>query len=223
MPADARSLLRAASSSSAAAPRIHDAHASYHPRSGALRCSACAYAAVKHEALWAAHVASKSHRGNVARIRAEQEQQARAQQQQSAEASASGTKRAADAAGDEAGDEARKRPRAEPEADEAPAAAVPDEAAEEDPEWAAFEAEVLNAPEAAEAAAPRYIDSTTEVAPQLRRPGGGIAPVVQEEQPEPEIKETEEERRERLEREEKEEIFGRLMEEQREQEEVEER
>lgn len=74
MPSDARSLLKAATQerSKTSESGITDPFASYNPASGALRCSACNYLAIKHENLWAAHIVSKSHRTNVARIRSEQ-------------------------------------------------------------------------------------------------------------------------------------------------------
>lgn len=74
MPSDARSLLKAAAQErrKTAAPGISDPFASYNPISGALRCSACNYVAIKHESLWAAHIVSKSHRANALRLRQEQ-------------------------------------------------------------------------------------------------------------------------------------------------------
>lgn len=80
MPADARSLLRAAASerAKAGASGISDPFASY-SSTGSLRCSACNYLTVKHESLWGAHVLSKSHRTNVAQIREEELREAELQ------------------------------------------------------------------------------------------------------------------------------------------------
>ncbi|KIS69517.1 uncharacterized protein UMAG_02056 [Mycosarcoma maydis] len=74
MTGDARSLLRAVASERAklGASGVSDAFASY-SANGGLRCSACDYLAIKHESLWGAHVLSKSHRTNVARIHKEEQ------------------------------------------------------------------------------------------------------------------------------------------------------
>lgn len=80
MPADARTLLKAAANErvKAGGPGITDPFASY-SSTGTLRCSACSYLTIKHESLWGSHVLSKSHRGNVARTREEELRQAEIQ------------------------------------------------------------------------------------------------------------------------------------------------
>lgn len=44
---------------------VQDRWASYHPKTGALRCIACSYAVITHERLWPAHTLTRSHRENV--------------------------------------------------------------------------------------------------------------------------------------------------------------
>lgn len=201
---DARALLRAAqqATGSSGTTTLNDAFASYHPRTQALRCSACSYAAIKHDSLWPAHAASKSHKLNVAKLKAAQE----AEQQQRV-------------------GEKRKAATAHEEADKRVKTSSPPPAAV-DAEWALFEAEVLNAPNtSADAIAPKYVGSTVEVAPVLRAESG--QPPHQQRQDDDEapvqVAETAEQKRARLEQEEKEEIYARLEDEQRTQDEAEER
>lgn len=71
--ADERSLLRAAAvQRDARAGAIHNRWASYHPKTGVLRCVACDYTPLKHERLWAAHEASAFHRDRVALLLAQE-------------------------------------------------------------------------------------------------------------------------------------------------------
>lgn len=63
---DERALLReAASHRTGTLHTVQDQWASYHPKTGALRCIACSYAVVTHERLWPAHTLTRSHRENV--------------------------------------------------------------------------------------------------------------------------------------------------------------
>ncbi|GAC93148.1 hypothetical protein PHSY_000711 [Pseudozyma hubeiensis SY62] len=96
MAGDARLLLRTAANERvrAAASGISDPFASY-SSSGNLRCSACDYLTIKPESLWGAHVLSKSHRANAARIK--QEDQLRQAEQQRTK---DGKRKAEDADGD---------------------------------------------------------------------------------------------------------------------------
>ncbi|KAJ9480163.1 hypothetical protein PHBOTO_003396 [Pseudozyma hubeiensis] len=100
MAGDARSLLRAAANErvKAGGSGISDSFASY-SSSGNLRCSACDYLTIKHESLWGAHVLSKSHRTNAARIK--QEDQLR---QAELQRTKDGKRKAEDAEGDAQGD-----------------------------------------------------------------------------------------------------------------------
>lgn len=264
MPADARSLLRAAAaqkrgvglaSSSASSSSssgnatsttaIPDRFASYHRKTGALRCSACDLT-IKHESLWASHAASKSHRARTDEVRrAEAEQEARAaaaatereerervqkeEEERGAQAAAtavagssSGAKRKGGGDDDSQrgadGNAAEKRVRLAGEVESV------------DPEWERFQREVIA--QASESDAHQQADraiysanATIEVAPRLRQVPGGAddAEEEAEEEQEEEEEETEEEKRARLDREEREEILARFEEEQRIQDEANER
>lgn len=197
--AEARSLLRAtASQRDPSAAGILDRYASYHPKTGALRCSACDFAVVKHERLWSAHALSKTHRANVqaieSRERAAQQHKPHAVQDEPSE-----TLKRKETEPEELSEAKRTRR----DADTTPASL--------DKEWEEFQRTVLQP--AASPPTP-YDKATITVAPQLVR---------EQATDEPEKEETDEERRARLEREEREDILARIDEEQRAQDEAEER
>lgn len=207
--ADARSLLRAAATQRAPhAAGITDRWASYHPKTGALRCAACDMVVVKHERLWGAHTASKSHRANVRAMeeREAQEQTSdRAVEEPVVHTEQEDTLKRKDA--DEpdvtgATEVKRTRRETDSETDAAPAL---------DKEWEEFQRTVI-APSNAKPSS--YDDATITAAPELVR--DQVAEAPQEE-------ETEEERRARLEREEREDILARIDAEQRAQAEADER
>lgn len=63
---DERTLLRSATAKREAGEGpIRDRWASYHVKTGALRCKACDFTVIKHERLWGPHTLSKSHRDHV--------------------------------------------------------------------------------------------------------------------------------------------------------------
>ncbi|BGP27778.1 hypothetical protein Rt10032_c13g5122 [Rhodotorula toruloides] len=224
--------------------RITAPHAKYTQR-GQLQCGLCNLP-LKHESLWGAHVQSKTHRVNVQKLEAEQA---------AAAAERASSKRKRDDADVSDDEEGTKRVReeedgsrgglpadffADPAEAPAPRAKSPPPiagastttAAEEDPDWAEFEAYLASAPDPALAstAAPsaRTTASATISAAPVRYEFG--APVVEDDgagqenaDEEGEQEETEEERREREEREEREEMMARLEEEEREQREADEK
>lgn len=233
MPADARSLLRVAAAERArsSAGGIADPWASYHPTTGALRCAACGYMVIKHEALWSAHAASKSHRSNAAREKAEREEKERKEAEKKARKE--GKRKAVD--GDADAVEKRqdtKRARTEEEGVKG-AAALPLQSQTNEPvdeDWELFRRTVLDAesdsqaPQAA--AAPSYANATISAEPVLRadasREGGAHGDAGEQQQEETQ-EESAEEKRARLEQEEREEIYARFEEEQRLQDEADER
>lgn len=212
---DARSLLRAAASQREQPPAvgIHDRWASYNAKTGTLRCSACNSAVIKHERLWGAHAASKTHRANVHAIEA---REARDTAKEGAvpedvpvdadpEPEAEGLKRKE--AEDSEETESKRTRRDAPEA-QAPAV---------DKEWEEFQRTVLQTAATAPAPAPQknYEHATISVEPELHHEQAqGTGEVVEE---------TEEEKRARLDREAREEILSRIEDEQRAQDEADER
>lgn len=230
MPVDARSLLRASTASSASGSHVEgapthraivDRFASYHPKTRALRCSACDYQIVKHESLWASHTASKTHRSNVQAIKRREEEQAR----RDAESSAISEKSTAPGKRKQENEQAKevqevdtmKRARRE-------GAGPSDEALSQiDSEWERFQAEVLDASANGQSDdSKRYINAgaTIEVEPMLKNQmdDDGVG-----EDEADELVETPAEKQARLEQEEREDIIARLEEEQRLQEEADER
>ena len=222
MPTDARSLLRAAASERAKASTqgIYDPFASYNTTTGALRCSACSYTPIKHESLWAPHAQSKSHRMNVARIRAEQEERERIEREHQQEAErtrreSEGKRKAEDDQDNAAEENEAKRART--------ADVAQTQKSSVDPEWERFQKELAgeDSTSTAEASASVFEQATIEVQPILKgqdanEDGAGTGAGDEQE-------ETEQERRARLDREEREEIYSRFEEEQRIQDEAQER
>ncbi|WFD02189.1 hypothetical protein MOBT1_000870 [Malassezia obtusa] len=200
--AEARSLLRAtASQRGPAAAGITDRWASYHPKTGALRCSACDFAVVKHERLWGAHTASKTHRDNVQAIEAREQAHADAAPDEEAQK-------------DDAADTLkRKEPEAHEEADAKRTRRETEDEAHPslDREWEEFQRTVL---QPASTTQHKYDQATVSVEPALVR---------DQTDDEPPVEESEEERRARLEREEREDILARIDAEQRAQAEADER
>ncbi|BGP35516.1 hypothetical protein JCM10296v2_007354 [Rhodotorula toruloides] len=219
--------------------RITAPHAKYTQR-GQLQCGLCNLP-LKHESLWGAHVQSKTHRVNVQKLEAEQ----------AAAAERASSKRKRDDADVSDEEEGAKRVREEddesggggglpadffanpaqalaPRQPSPPPTAGPSTTtAEDDPDWAEFEAYLASAPDpslltGSSAPPARTTASATISAAPVRYEFG--APVVEEEgasaenaDEEGEQEETEEERREREMREEREEMMARLEEEEREQ------
>ncbi|KAN0063199.1 hypothetical protein ACQY0O_004363 [Thecaphora frezii] len=232
MPPDARSLFRAAASERRAAGNsgIQDPFASYNPSTRALRCSACNFVPVKHESLWASHASSKSHRANVAKIRAEREREAlRTQEEEQRQRLTNKGKRKAydgDQDDDDSHDAGTETDSKRAKVDGAASSGAADgRDGDVDPEWEAFQREIAKA-ESGPAPDPvqtAYANATIEVEPVIK---GQEAPMQEgaERQEEPTTEEeTEEQRRARREQEEREEIYSRYEEEQRIQDEAEER
>lgn len=228
MPTDARLLLRAAVASSSAQSLsdggIKDRFASYHPKTRALRCTACDFLNIKHESLWASHAASKSHRSNVAKLkREEEEKEMERKRQQQASAI-----QQEESVVEEVGSLGNKRKERGLEHESSKRAKKGDRDQAEDLEWERFQREVLDAPSTIEQPSlSTYAEATIEVAPALR-PGvngeiGEEEDEVDEEDMNQQATETDAERRSRLEREDREEILARLEEEQRLQDEADER
>lgn len=178
MPADARSLLRAAASSQAGTAGIADRHASYHPKTKALRCAACQYQPIKHESLWPSHAASKSHRANVQQIEEGERRRALTARHDDDIVEASGDsvddthERSKRKASKEGPDQlAGKRPKSN--AAGQPGISRPMTL---DLEWERFQAEVLDAPIAGGSSASNssasnssyLVDATIKVQPLLR-------------------------------------------------------
>lgn len=210
---DARSLLRAAASQREQPPAagIHDRWASYHAKTGTLRCSACNSAVIKHERLWGAHAASKTHRANVHAIEA-REARDTAKEGAAPEMVPVDADPAPEAEGlkrKEAEDsEETESKRTRRDAPEAQAPAV-------DKEWEEFQRTVLQTPAPAPAPQKNYEHATISVEPELHHEQTqGTGEVVEE---------TEEEKRARLDREAREEILSRIEDEQRAQDEADER
>ncbi|WFC99891.1 hypothetical protein MYAM1_002637 [Malassezia yamatoensis] len=189
---EARSLLRAtASQRDGAAERINDQWASYHPKTGALRCSACDLVTVKHERLWDNHLASQTHREHVK----EMQQRADNARKESKDSNAESAPLTKDAP------EIRKRKDTQDsDADvkrtkhELP---VQDDAPSLDQEWQAFQTSLKQSETTKD---PTYDHATISVEPELKREQA--EDVVQHE--------TEEQRRNRLQREEREDILARI-------------
>ncbi len=231
---DARALLRAskasasgagssssASASTSSAQRqgaITDRFASYSSSTGSLRCSACSYLAIKHDALWSAHAASKSHRANAAAVLAKEEQEAaERRRKEEAAAAAAETEQAASGSGAKRkGEEANsssKRQKTDAQSSAADDASL-------DPEWLAFKREVLDKQPANGSGGEdytKYAAATIEAAPVLRgadgEDEGGNAAKAAPSEPELTEEELEEKRRAEQERAEKEEIMERYEEE----------
>ncbi|EPQ28875.1 uncharacterized protein PFL1_03677 [Pseudozyma flocculosa PF-1] len=238
MSSSTRSLFRAAASERKAAGSsgIQDPFASYNPSTGALRCSACNYLAIKHESLWASHASSKSHRTNAARIKAERERQDEALLARQS-ANHEGKRKADDDGygqpterGQGTGEGDSKRAKVDTET------AAGDAGAEDiDPEWEAFQREIAeaeaSATQAADPVQAQYASATIEVEPVIKGRGADAAAAAgtadgeggEGQDGQPAEEETEEERRARREQEEREEIYSRYEEEQRIQDEAEER
>ncbi|SPO27172.1 uncharacterized protein UTRI_10634_B [Ustilago trichophora] len=228
MPADARSLLRAAANerAKAGASGISDPFASY-SSTGGLRCSACSYLTIKHESLWGAHVLSKSHRANVTRIREEELRQAEIQRTKDGKRKADdaddeleegdGSLSAATGTGhveEDAGPESKK---ARMEANGAEAI---------DPEWELFKSQMeATEPESSQSRGDHSAGAALEAEAQLISHDGDahLDPKAQEEVEEKTAEELEAEERARKEQEEREEILSRLEEEQRQQDEADQR
>ena len=243
---DARALLRATkqslNSSSRAGPAtaagtITDRFASYNTQTGALRCSACQYLTIKHEALWSAHVSSKSHRANAAAlIKKEAEEaaaaakDARAQEEEARPAALTsstsiGKRKAQDGQGE--GDEEQNSGTTNGAADAKKArTATGDPALEE--EWQRFQQEVLSTTDGGNTDVYRlHAAATISAEPVLIKP---LAAEDDEDiagEAETEVSKTqqeiEEEQRRQKEAEEKEEILERVEEEVRIQQESDER
>lgn len=223
MPVDARSLLRASASTSAGA--IADRFASYHPKTRALRCSACDFQVIKHDSLWSSHVASKTHRKNTQAIQEKEEEDTLAKQKEIAEQTSVSPVAHAESPSqkDEVVSGKRKSP-SPGEEQEVGKRAKQDTGTSEnhgtylDSEWARFQQEI-----ASTSNAHQYYssDATIEAKPELRQP----AEETEEEEDElPQAKEeTPEEKQARLDLEERQDIFSRMEEEQRIQEEADER
>ncbi|CEH14420.1 hypothetical protein CBOM_02270 [Ceraceosorus bombacis] len=217
---------------------ISDPYAVYVGRNRALRCKACD-ASIKHEALWSSHASSKSHRGNVTRLKAElreAEEQRLADEARSelVDDAAAGTETDRKRTAEELESEssalgiAGRSDASESKRQRTTHSSHDDQRMEEEDEWARFQAEVLNAPSTSESGVAKYVDSTIEVAPVLRSQNGSVPSQSEQAQQPEEIDqvgavETEEEKRERLDKEAKEEIYARMEEEQRLQDEADER
>ncbi|EST04685.1 hypothetical protein PSEUBRA_005961 [Kalmanozyma brasiliensis GHG001] len=232
MPTDARSLLRAAANerAKASATGISDPFASY-SSTGGLRCSACKYLTIKHESLWGAHVLSKSHRSNVARIREEELSQAELQrtkdgkrkaqdapaQDDHREALAASTTNADDRNADAASGSKKARVDTDQENDIAPSV---------DPEWELFKAQLESAePGQGPAAETNSAGAALEAEAQLisNDDAGRNDGTVGNDAEELTIEEVQAQERARKEQEEREEILSRLEEEQRQQDEADQR
>ncbi|PWZ01321.1 hypothetical protein BCV70DRAFT_198747 [Testicularia cyperi] len=231
MPSDARSLLRAAASERArtATLGITDPFASY-SGTGGLRCSACNFLPLKHESLWSAHAASKSHRANAARIREEgkrkQEQEHEEQLRQAElQRTKDGKRKAIDSDHDDGTSDSTdkqdgvttKKSRTQSIQDANGAGSVVDA------EWEMFKAQ-MEVPDASAMDSSSYAaDATIEVQPQLRTDDGNADSKDATEDDQKIREEQEAEERTRKEQEEKEEIYARFEEEQRLQDEADER
>ncbi|SPO27517.1 uncharacterized protein UTRI_10634 [Ustilago trichophora] len=228
MPADARSLLRAAANERAKAgvSGISDRFASY-SSSGGLRCSACNYLTIKHESLWGAHVLSKSHRTNVTRIREEELRQAEIQRTRDGKRKADDADEELDEGGDPlntATGTGNGEENAGPESKKARTGA--NGAEEVDPEWELFKSQMeATKPDPSQPREDYSAASALESEAQLIRPGGDArsGQEAQEEVEEKTAEELEAEERARKEQEEREEILSRLEEEQRQQDEADQR
>lgn len=250
MPADARSLLRAAaaqkraapsssagagasSSSSGGATAIPDRFASYHRKTGALRCLACDLT-IKHESLWASHAASKSHRAKAEEIKRAEAEEAEKKQRKAEEEEAAQRQREAQAAassssaaGKRKGEQFSSEDGGQGDQTAKKRAKINEE--QNDTEWERFQREVMSQASESDAQPDRGLYSagaTIEVAPKLRQVPGRAPLEDGEEEIEEEAEEeeeTEEEKRARLDREEREEIMARFEEEQRIQDEANER
>ncbi|WFD43730.1 hypothetical protein MPSI1_002394 [Malassezia psittaci] len=194
---EARSLLRARTSQrDGEAERVDDKWASYHPKTGALRCSACDMLTVKHERLWANHLASQTHRQRVERIeqRAENDKQESEQGLHTENSNADSAPLTKDAT------EIRKRK--DTEDSDADVKRIKhdlpgqDDAISLDQEWQAFQDSLKQATPTDHT----YNLATISVEPELRR----------QQADDPVQHETEEERRNRLQREEREDILARI-------------
>lgn len=216
--------LRAALKTGKASARLQHPYAHY-SSSGALSCRLCPGVPVKHEALFASHVASKGHR--VQALKAEQAEADRKRAREESEA-ARDAKRArtdeADNAGEEEADpnalpadffaDPSQAPVPAPKSRSPSPAAVAPAEEEEDEDWLAFERDVIQPVEAtAEREVPSIEDArfTITAAPVAYNVAGELdaPPEVEEEET---VEETPEERQERLLREEAEEMMSRLEE-----------
>ncbi|SPO46422.1 uncharacterized protein PSANT_04108 [Moesziomyces antarcticus] len=235
--ADARSLLRAAANARAktGGGGISDRFASY-SASGALRCSACDYATIKHDSLWGAHVLSKSHRSNAARIREEELREAETRRTKDGKRkaddeeddsndgdSAGGGRSPREGATDNTGSGAKK-PRTDTKAF---AEASTAQAESIDPEWELFKSQMdASGPESG-APEERYdagatIEAEAQLISQEGTNGAGTSTddgAIEEQS----AAEKEAQERARRELEEREEILSRLEEEQRQQDEADQR
>ncbi|GAA5963343.1 hypothetical protein JCM21900_002045 [Sporobolomyces salmonicolor] len=231
-----------------ASARLQHPHARYSP-AGQLSCALCGLP-LKADSLWGSHLVSKQHRVNVQRWEAEQAA--------AAATGSSGKRKRDDVDSDSGAEEAGKRPRdeqdghdagglpadffADPSQAPAPRAASSEPTgqppgqgqAEDDPDWAAFEAYLASAPApslpaSSVAGAPPSRSTATAtisaapVAYEFGAPKVAQAGEEGEGEEEEEQGETEEERVEREMREEREEMMARLEEEEREQKEADEK
>lgn len=224
MSADARILLRAAANERAktSASGISDPFASY-SASGGLRCSACNYLTIKHESLWGAHVLSKNHRSNVARIREEELRQAEIQRTKDGKRKAENSEPSLNQGkgANTTADVGTGQDDAEPESKK-----VRTEPTYNDSEWELFKSEM----EASEPRADEPVESygagaALEAEAQLiSRDNTDLKAVgVGDEAEEKTVEEIEATERARKEQEEREEILARMEEEQRQQDEADQR
>lgn len=222
MPADARTLLRAAASERAKSNTsgISDPFASY-SSTGGLRCSACNYLTIKHESLWGAHALSKSHRANVTRIREEELRQAELQRTKE------GKRKAVDAGADIEEHDG-------PLPSNADGGDVKEDAAPEsnkartdtaiDPEWELFKSQMeAPEPEPDPSASNYSAGAALEAEAQLISQDDADLAAAEDGVEEKSKEKIEAEERARKEQEEREEILSRLEEEQRQQDEADQR
>jgi len=219
----ASSSLRAALKTGKASTRIQHPYAHY-SSSGALSCRLCPGVPVKHEALFASHLASKGHRVQAAKAEAAEAERKRAREESEA---GPDSKRARTDADEDDADEAdpnalpadffadpSQGPIVAPKSPSPEPAPVAD-AEPEDEDWLAFEREVIQPVEASAARELPSIEDarfTISAAPvQYNFAGEPDAPEAEAEAEEV-VEETPEEREERQLREDAEEMMSRLEE-----------